>query len=353
MNKKNLKDSFCILPFTTVDVRNTEVRGPCCRSKLENNYTGIDEYWESNELESLRSDLLSGIQNPICKVCWKTESDGLKSLRIDSNKRFKREFLTNPKIIELKYNPGRECNLACMMCSEDFSSKFASLWKGEMKPPSSEVPDVDNHKTVSTWIYSNYQQLESLSVNGGEPLYNKKFLNMMDFLIEKNVSKNIVLYISTNATLLPESTIKKLRHFKQVVCIVSIEAVGLPNDYIRWYGNFDKIKKNIEILDKEFDVSVHPTTSALNIIHLPKLEQFCANHGYSMGISTVVEMWSELLPENLPTPLKSLVSDKYQVLVNKSGDPDRLIDFIKKWDQKRNIRIEDYMPEWKGIIDYN
>lgn len=353
MNKKNLKDSFCVLPFTTVDTRNNAVVGPCCKSQLQNKYKKIEEYWSSSELKSLQLDLLNGIKNPICNKCWKIESFGLKSLRIDSNRRFKKEFIQNPKIIELKYNPGRECNLACMMCAEAFSSKFASLWKGEINPPIEKIPEVENHEIVSKWIYANYHQLESLTVAGGEPLYNKRFLSMITFLIEKNVSKNIVLYITTNATVLPKLLIEKLKHFKKVIFGVSIEAVGLPNDYIRWYGNFEKIKKNIEILNKEFTVSIESTISALNVIHLPNLEKFCNDYGYYLSNSTIVEMWDELLPENLPLQLKSLVDKKYYSLLDKPGNPDTLISFIKKWDIKRNIRIADYMPEWKGIIDYN
>lgn len=353
MIKKTLKDSFCILPFTAVDARSNNVVGPCCDSRMKNNYKDINEYWNSQELKLLRADLLSGIQNPICSKCWKLESIGLKSLRSNVNRRFKKEFLQNPKIIELKYNPGRECNLSCMMCSEAHSSKFSSLWKGSMIPSSEKLPVIDNHEIVSDWIYKNYQQLEGLSVNGGEPLYNKRFLSMIDFLIEKNVTRNVSLYITTNGTILPDSLLNKLKKFNKVVFGVSIEAIGLPNDYIRWYGNFEKIKKNIEKLNKEFSISIEPTVSALNIIHLPTLEQFCEDYGYYCGNPNLVEMWRELLPNNLPMQLKSLVNKKYQPLAEKPGDPKQLINLIKKWDVKRNIRIEDYMPEWKGIINYD
>jgi MoaA/NifB/PqqE/SkfB family radical SAM enzyme len=353
LSGKDLKKSFCILPFTSVDARNDRIFGPCCKSVLTSEYYSIDSYWNSTELLQLQKDALGGLQNPICSDCWKIESAGLKSLRQTVNVRTKKQQILNPSISMINYNPGRECNLACMMCSESHSSKFASMWKGEMVPPPSQHDAVENHNIVSEWIYQNYNQLTTLTVNGGEPLYNKKFITMIDFLNNKNVAKNIDLYITTNATVFSNDLIKKLKKFNKVIFSVSVEAVGMPNNYIRWLSNFDKIKHNMEILNKEFEISIQSTISALNIVHLPTLIEFCNNYGYTIGTANLVEMWEELLPKNLPNSIKEKVDKRYSNLIKESGNSTVLIEFIKKWDLKRNIRIEDYMPEWKGIIDYN
>ena len=49
-------------------------------------YNQLEEYFDSPELNELRSDLLNGVKNKNCASCWRNEEQGGDSLRLISNR---------------------------------------------------------------------------------------------------------------------------------------------------------------------------------------------------------------------------------------------------------------------------
>ena len=81
------KDTFCVAPWYSIHLDSTGRLAPCCKfSKPLHNYSHIQEYFKSSELEQVRKDLLNGVKNANCNKCWKDEDNGADSLRLISNR---------------------------------------------------------------------------------------------------------------------------------------------------------------------------------------------------------------------------------------------------------------------------
>ena len=125
------KNTFCVMPWygLTLDSRNR--LSPCCNiNKWKYTYDQVEDYWKSQELHDLRSDLLNGVKNEICNKCWIKEEHGGQSQRQISNFAVKgkiRSQISNPEIKNIQYfdlTIGNLCNLRCLMCKPSLSSQI-------------------------------------------------------------------------------------------------------------------------------------------------------------------------------------------------------------------------------------
>lgn len=325
---------------------------PCCLNTTFNQckFETVDDYWNSHELEDLRTQFVNGVRPPGCNSCWKLEDSGFRSLRLESLSR----SMTLPySIRQVKLITGKTCNLSCMTCFSSVSSSYEYLWKNDVSwvMPDSKKDDVMYDTEMDLWIRKNFNQLEYLEALGGEPLFSKSFLNLLEYLVEQGASQHITLFLITNITLPMPKILDVLKQFKKVVFAVSIDAVGAANDYIRWNSDFNKIQENINTIREFADCSVLPTVSALNIVRLPELYEYCDKQQLTINNLGLVAHWTELLPSNLPLELHKLVDSKFRPLLEGNNEPNKLIKFIQRWDRQRNINIVDYMPEWQTVTE--
>lgn len=324
---------------------------PCCMNSHFANgpdYT-IDQYWNSPELAELRSSFVQNQQHPSCKYCWSIESNGNQSLRLESLNRKIQDPYT---ITQVKLVIGKTCNISCMSCFSTVSSTYAALWRGEPNwiMPEKKLDEVVYDREMDSWIRQHHDQLEYIEFLGGEPLFSKDVINLLDYLVEAGSSSHLTLFVITNGTILNQHIIDRIKQFKKVVFAVSIDAVGLANDYIRWGSRFENLRQNLDAMNQLADISILPTVSALNVLRLPELYEFCDKHQYTIHNINTVDFWQQLNPINLPNSLKSQVDSKFRLFVEGDGNPLPLIDFISTWDKKRNIHINNYMSEWAAVF---
>ena len=202
---------------------------------------------------------------------------------------------------------------------------------------------------MDEYIRSHADQLQYIEVLGGEPMFNKRFFELLDHLIQTQHSKNITLFVITNGTIYTLAMREKFLKFKKVVFVVSVDGTGLVNDYQRWPSRWSKIRNNLQKFADDFDVSIMPTVTAVNIIHLGKLYDFCQRNKYVVNNAVLVDHWPQLLPKNLPKQLKHKVPLAFRQLTIGDGDTGSLIQFIARWDTQRKISIKDYLPEWQSL----
>jgi sulfatase maturation enzyme AslB (radical SAM superfamily) len=160
----------------------------------------------------------------------------------------------------------------------------------------------------------------------------------------------MTMMIITNGTLLTQRLIDLFRKFKKTVFAVSVDGVGLVNDYQRWPSRFVEIDKNLAMINSYFDLSLLPTVTAVNIIGLNDLYEYALSKNYTINNIEPVAHWPQLNPANLPDQLKKLVDSKFDYLIQGSADTAGLLSFVSKWDHQRNIHIQHYMSEWTDII---
>ena len=80
------KNTFCVAPWYSLFVDSDKTITPCCKIKNNRKYTykQLEEYFNSDEIKSLREDLLNGVKNNACHNCWTDEEAGRDSLRLIS-----------------------------------------------------------------------------------------------------------------------------------------------------------------------------------------------------------------------------------------------------------------------------
>ena len=248
---------------------------------------------------------------------------------------------------QIKYTVGNQCNLSCRMCVPNLSNKVKKVWDALAIEDRLSVDNLDRY----SYVMQNYRSVKYLDINGGEPFYHKNTKKMLQYLIDKDVAKDIILYIQTNLTIIDEEIIILLKSFKNVILRVSIDGIGNRQEYIRPGLNWDDFEKNINLIKKEkFDLMISPSLSVLNICTFAELEEWCEKNNIPLCQPTIIEFPTEMAPHNLPIALHSLVPNKFKKFLEKTIDADSL-NFIRKLDNFWNTDITKVMPEWKAVYD--
>ncbi len=267
--------TFCPLPFMHSHHSVAGKFKPCCNAESPphkgNPYTTKDHslfsWFDSEPMQQLRKDLLSGVQNPMCSVCWKQEATGGKSYRHSSlvkvsqdNDAFKRSHLKEPKITFLDLKFSNECNFACRMCdytnSHQILKDMVALENSNVELPNHwrRSPTQEKYSDPKTGIFSSLTiedvlkalpTVRILKVTGGEPMISKPFLTLLDHAIEKGYTDQINLYITTNASKFNDRIMKKILKFRKVYFTVSCDGYGTTYDYIRYPYTWKMFSKRI------------------------------------------------------------------------------------------------------------
>jgi organic radical activating enzyme len=304
-----LPQNFCVAPFLQITTHPTVSFSPCPYlggTTWKNSYSSIRECWNSTELEELRSDFLNNQKNPICNRCWNEEKHDKKSLRLrlldpttlaseymvlqDANvvqstlqSIASGEYQQGPKILTIKN--GNVCNAKCRVCHPNDSSRWIADANKLHKKTHKTIYRINQKET--NWTDDQLDELFELSKNllrlelfGGEPLYNKKVLRLLDRIIDAGHSKQLTLYINTNGSVNLIKQIPRIKEFKDIEIGVSIDDVGNRFEYIRHGIKYEDVISNVKSWQQYFaehNVKYHidsiTTVSILNIYYLPEIKQ--------------------------------------------------------------------------------
>ena len=348
------KDTVCVLPWISID-RNTDMSydttAPCCLFQPGENID-IKSYWNHHRIKQLRSNLQNGIRDEGCTQCWEAEDKGIPSLRQSVNKDRLHQYKDRIPLVELeqkpvqiKINTGNSCNFSCRMCLPAYSSRVKKVW--DVLGRTGDAPF--NFDSYYQYVEKNHRELRYIDVLGGEPLFNKKFRDLLTFLIDNKSAEKITLFITTNGSLLSKNIIALLKQFENVVLNVSIDAVGDMQEYIRPGCDWKKLESNLKLLVEEnISFQVASTISVLNILHLEELENWCLTNNYHFSQPMTVYEPLDLAPHNLPHQLHEFVPEKYKSFLNQEINDDAL-NFIKQMDNFWKTDIRTVSPLWNKV----
>ena len=268
-----------------------------------------------------------------CMNCAKKEKSGRSRRmffwdKIDFDVRTQAEHLdidSMPDIRYLDFTVSNKCNLACIHCNPFVSTG----WTKDGKKLNKEMPEywtkqpigyngvkevsfMDNLMAEPKY----FRNLQWVALRGGEPLYDERCLALLQWFVDNGLSENIMLDISTNATVFNENFRELFKRFKRVELLVSIEGTDDLYSIIRG-GKYtwEDLNKNIEKfydipnLDMVFAVTVMST----NIFNLDKVWNWFAkyhNKRASIAMTNVVVDPAYLNIANLPAELKQKALDK-------------------------------------------
>ena len=299
------KNIFCNVPWTNLHVYWDGSYGICCSERAKpypteqtiynlENFT-VQEWFNQLPIRNIRKQILADTPLPICNGCYNEEKQNYESRRIKenfksviftelnfqksyeqspNNKKFEESLnsgYTSTLPIDWHVDFGNECNLACKMCSPNASSKIASQYKtwGIVD----KVTNKNWTKNERAWnnflISIDYvKNLNRLHFMGGEVLLNKKFYELIDYLIQIERTDISISFVS-NGTILDKNLIEKLKKFRSYNIEISIESISTKNSYIRQGSDTTEILKNIKYLQSQqsdkFQLVLRSVPQLLNV----------------------------------------------------------------------------------------
>lgn len=269
---------------------------PCCNYKDGEDpighHTDVFEFFNSLEMIKLRQDHANGVKRPGCRKCWSVEDAGGVSYRKPSIPSHA------GKLAGLDIALGRTCTLKCRTCGP-FAS---SAWESELI--SRGIRRHRESLDIADIPLEAFDNIEQLDIQGGEPFLSKKFPDMLGYLASSGISKNISLTITTNAECFPDkSYTAPLPFFKNVLIKLSIDGVGIRNEYMRsgsdWtrtmdtverWGHFKKDLDNMKLV-------VNHTISTFNFIYYEEIVAEVARLRSLSGLEAL-DLWCHHALEN-------------------------------------------------------
>ena len=238
--------------------------------------------------------------------------------------------LIDGRIFEIQVKAfGNQCNLDCYMCMPyDSTQRIKSLDHNELSLQEvfDESSIFEGLKTKSRDINILISQVKefapyiyNLKLIGGEPLVMKKYYDLLDAIIDTGEAHNIKIKYQTNMSVLTYGKYNFLDYvdkFDLFEITVSLDSIGVANDYIRRRSDWEQIKSNIIKL-QEYDnvqINVNGAISFLSVLRFHELIKWFNDNS---NLFTQIN-WSNIRnPEKLranmlPDKIKEDLIPKYE-----------------------------------------
>jgi len=405
----SLPENFCIAPFVQMTTHPSGTYSPCPYLGGTTWYDSksFKDKWSSSAFENLRTEFLDNQRSSICTRCWDEEAAGKKSLRLRMldpvnleteykiiatdgfNKDVEQyvnsgEYKSGPKILSIKN--GNVCNAKCRSCHPEDSSKWiqdANKQKAHADQQFFKFEKQVFYKTglrESNWDNDQVDQLLELFPNlkrlelfGGEPLYNKKVIGLLNKAIDLGHGTNMDLYVNTNGSVNILQKIKHIDQFNEIDIGVSIDAPPEHFSYVRHPLKFSAVQENVKNWlnyfihnNINYNLQSISTVSIYNVLYLPELEkEIIALTGHSPFWNILIYP-KHLSIASLPLEVKNTVADKLKkyggfdeiinFMFNNATSEQDLKEFFAVRDQLDSIRNEsfaDTFPELHQLLESN
>ena len=363
-----------------------------------NEIDNLLDYFNLDHYKRNRLNMLNGVENPECQLCYNIEKNGGHSIRQYALKQYSYdEFkdITNQEtgeISEVRVNYldlswSNKCNLQCRMCSPWASDQLLP----EYRDIGLSLPDNMDFDFMKKWKFEDISpviekvmtdHLNMILVTGGEPLVNNEFYKLCAELNKRGLSKNINLSFHTNLTVLPQKWDEVFAPFKSVTFKVSIDGVKDVYEYIRYPGKWSIIRDNIHEVCQaimsgkdNFEIEFHTVFALYNMHGMTELFDFLLslpnakkirrtphiNYVYNPAyaspgnipaavkeqIIAKLEHWVSVEGPMLAVEKLSIIKANIEILKQHSLPEDQIainLDLLKKIDRRRNQDTAKYIP---------
>jgi MoaA/NifB/PqqE/SkfB family radical SAM enzyme len=371
---------------------------------------GVDPHTVMNTdyMKNIRLQMLAGEWPAICTRCKISETlEGVsrRNVEITNFAAYNEDFVSStepdgtvPAIIKsADYRLGNLCNLQCRMCNPRSTKMWIKEWneiKPELEQFSEEVLEsyqkydwIDSPALLNDFA-AKASHLEHIHFAGGEPLIVPQMSLVLQKCIDSGNAANILVTYNTNLTVLPMKVLELWKHFKGVKILASIDAIGDLNYYIRYPSKWDQIEKNLRFIEenhKEYNITecmLSTTVQALNVLRLDEIYTYLEQFKFIVRVPNLVNLYmppyqqTTVLPlalrkiasiqlqqrmndliDQVPPHYKYLVENIQQIIHfmnspngNQQKSFERFWDFQHKYDELKNLKLRDYLPEFESFI---
>jgi MoaA/NifB/PqqE/SkfB family radical SAM enzyme len=344
-----LDESFvptCLAPWHCLTVKwgGNVVPDIIYKGKLGNIHKNtLPEILNNDAAITLKENHRNRIIPEVCSNCTQKEKSGRSRRmffwdKLDYNTRYNSTFLEiedKPDIRYLDFTLSNKCNLACIHCN----SFVSTGWTKDGKKLNKEMPVYWEHTPVGFHGVdinfmnnlfedpSYFRNLTWVAIRGGEPLYDDHCLTILEWFVDNGLSENIILDISTNATVFDDRFKQIFTKFKAVELMISIEATDELYSIIRGGKySWDDLNNNLDEFYSIPNVMITfaVTVMITNIFNLDKIWEWFTEHHIekaSLSLTNVVVKPDYLNIAYMPDTLKKLALEKIKNIPSKVNWP--------------------------------
>lgn len=415
---KSIKKPWCIDPFIQMAHTADGFFRVCCIGAVHRDRKDLNtkemtplEYWNSDVSKQIRNDMLkpieefSNVTKFACNQCLRNKRDGVRSRRDMENLRWheregskvKANVIKHIKNINYTYEDllyvnfkvlGNICNLKCVMCSPNASSKIAAEakkydmfpddWsagnKAELEP---FTPDTRND--YFTELQQIIDSIPKFNLVGGENLIHPDFPRLFEMFINSPNISNIDMLIITNGTIVPDIVQDNAHLFKSMSILISMDGVFERGSYVRSGLNWKKFDANVRKFASNPSVFLRlvPAIQMLNVGYVKEMHDWIESVGLdpkmSIDWNNVVTYPDNLRAINLPKDIKQeymrkmvgpdITHPSIRVVFDILKQPQYShkeflsgLKYLRKLDKIRNTNLLEHFPEFEkyiGEIDDN
>lgn len=352
-------DNFCVLPWFGREISWDNHETHCCLLPL------------SYDIKKIRQDMLEGRRPVECQKCWKNEDHNivsdrqLKNAALDFYWDRDLQFIYEDaksgfeKILMLKVVSSYTCNATCISCGPHQSSSWAELV--HRTTPSIPIKPLRVIDLEALKKRIDFKNLKMLSIIGGEPFYEKKNLDLLEYILELGNDSIFISAVTNGSVRLTERQKQVLSRFRNLNINISIDGVGPVFEYLRFPLEWDVLLENLAFFRSITDnISSTYTISNLNILyHTQTVKWFNENKVRFFNNPIYSPEW--LQPRALPVDIKKMLKEKlspddYLAFIGDSHTERDQINFenflieTKKQDIAKGIKMQDYLPELYDLL---
>ena len=383
-------ENFCIAPWTQLRIGTNGDITNCARAveggPVSETFDLAKDFNTSEDFIEVRDSFLSGSFSKFCSKCTDDTVGNGAHRKVQNFKsaihdlHLTESLKQSPSYFRLKSDNilpvqilvmfNNECNLACRHCKPRRSSTLAKALNGTVDV-SGWSKNKDKWENFKQFILSN-KSLEFLQINGGEPLLQPEFYEILDIIKDR---LDLRLIITTNGTVFDNNTMEKLKRFKSCFIDISIECFHKNNNYIRVGSNFETIKENLEKFrahsTDNLQFGIHSTLQVYSIDKFYTILDYCIEHNLVLVANYVFDydLQVHVLPEDYRSQLYETVYKKYEnvthptvkiahskvkemLLKKEEKDEKSMAGFVNRTVQHDSLLGTNFSAEYPHLIKY-
>jgi len=359
-------NTICAIPWMHLNFEPNGKVVPCCLTSTHNYFAGdlttdsIEEIWNSDNMKSLRLQMINGEQPKICSTCFNKERVTGLSGRIHHNKAFTKVLERIPKITDetghvsemnllyWDFRFSNLCNLKCRSCGP----RYSSAWVPDAKKlglisDQDKVWNIDSVDDTNNFDFLTEQinVVEKIYFAGGEPLMMDEHWQILE-LLDKNNRHDVKISYNTNCTTFTYKNKDVFDYWKKwnadkLQIWPSIDEIGPRAELIRSGTVWSKVEANLKRLTTLDNTLIQPgiTVGAWNVFRLPEI----INHLVDIGVVNSERRYQNFFLNLIEMPLHyniTILPDKFKNKTRK-----RLAKFISSYNKKHNTNISKHFTQ--------
>lgn len=336
-----MNQPYCLAPFYHQHISSDGSSRPCCAWWFDTAFKGDPlDYWTSDFLLELQAAMLAGTPPEGCRVCTRDTALGVKvgqrHVRNEEAAMIGYDISQGPVLLGQEIDISNVCNLRCRMCSSSRSTKWQA---DELAMGISPVKLLHSGWRLDSSLAST---IKALTFLGGEPmLHQDEIADALELIDDHGRLGEIRVTMTTNCTkLLTDRLYGLLQRCNTVHLSVSIDALGIANDYIRSDSHWADIETNLRDIDRicgdipHWSYMVTSAVSVLNVNILPELwDWLFANLRNSPPKSAATISWwpHHLSAFNVNESAKTVITERYAKVLERMPLQEQIVDTICRY----------------------